>query len=40
MAADLFDITVVIDNFKNASKDSDDDVVIDFYLKAFTEILK
>lgn len=40
MAVDLFDISVVIDKFINASKESKDDVIMDFYLEAFREILK
>lgn len=40
MATDLFDITIVIDQFSNAAKDSDDDVTLDYYIKAFNEILK
>jgi hypothetical protein len=40
MEADLFDITVCIERFKNASKGSEDDVDMDFYLQAFREILK
>lgn len=40
MATDLFDIKIVIDQFNNAAKDSEDDVIVDHYIKAFTEILK
>lgn len=40
MATDLFDIKVVIDQFSTAAKDSEDDVILDHYLKAFNEILK
>lgn len=40
MEADLFDITVVIDKFMNASKSTEDDVDMDLYLESFREILK
>lgn len=39
MDADLFDISVVIDRFKNAAA-SENDVLLDLYIEAFNEILK
>lgn len=40
MSADLFDITVAIEQFKAAAKSYEDDVIIDCYILAFKEILK
>lgn len=39
MDSDLFDISIVIDRFKKAST-SEDDVLLEYYIEAFKEILK